>query len=156
MLQTTWREFRGVAVLLAVAMVSGGCSRGPKLAPVNGIVTWNGQPVPYAYVVYQPIEPKGAYGAAYTDEQGRYELAYTRSKKGALVGQHEVTVRTSSIDEIQVEDKATGLMITPKLPPGYKPKLEVKFQRSVEARSNEIHLELTSGESLASGNSRRQ
>lgn len=121
----------------------GGCSDGPEIAGVKGKVTWNGQPVPFAYVVYQPVDPPGAYGAAYTNAEGQYELLYTKSKKGALVGQHQVTVRTSSVDEIQVEDKKTGKMVTPPLPPGYKPKLEVQFDRAVESGGNEIDLELT-------------
>lgn len=119
-----------------------GCSDGPSLGKVHGQVTLNGEPVPFAYVVFQPIEPKGAYGAAYSDAEGRYELLYTRNRKGALVGKHAVTVRTSSLDEIQVEDKKTGLMVTPKLPREYRAKLEAQFERQVAAGDNPIDLEI--------------
>jgi hypothetical protein len=127
------------------ALLLAGCSDGPSLGKVHGQVTLNGEPVPFAYVVFQPIEPKGAYGAAYSDAEGRYELLYTRSRKGALVGKHAVTVRTSSLDEIQVEDKKTGLMVTPKLPKEYRPKLEAQFERQVAAGDNPIDLEIKPG-----------
>lgn len=129
----------------ALGLLLSGCSEAPNLGTVHGLVTWNGEPVPFAYVVFQPIEPKGAYGAAYSDAEGRYELLYTRDRKGALVGKHAVTVRTSSLDEIQVEDKKTGLMVTPKLPKEYRPKLEAQFERQVSVGDNPIDLEIKPG-----------
>lgn len=131
------------ATLLLIPLAWAGCSEnGPPLGSVSGTVTWNGEPVPFAYVVFQPVEPKGAYGAAYSDADGRYELLYSRDRKGALVGRHAVTVRTSSVDEIQVEDKKTGLMVTPPLPKGYRPKLERQFERQVAVGDNAIDLEI--------------
>ncbi|MGE4003087.1 MAG: hypothetical protein AB7I48_23100, partial [Planctomycetaceae bacterium] len=82
------------------------------------------------------------YAAAYTDVEGKYELQFTKDRNGALVGRHEVTVRTSSIDEIQIEDKTTGKMVTPALPQGYAPNFEVRFEREVKPGRNEINLEL--------------
>lgn len=55
----------------------------------------------------------GTHGAAYSDADGKYELLFSKTQKGALVGQHQVTVRTAGRDEIQVEDEKTGLMVTP-------------------------------------------
>jgi hypothetical protein len=150
----SYKSLLVLGVLVATTMV-GGCSRGPKLAAVTGQVTWNGQPVPFAYVVFQPVEPPGAYGAAYTDAEGRYELLYTKSKRGALVGRHEVTVRTSSLDEIQVEDRKTGLMVTPPLPAGYKPKAQAQFEREVASGGNEIDLDLATATAAAQPQVRR-
>ena len=53
-----------------------------------------------------------------------------------------MTIRTASLDEVQVEDKATGLMVTPPLPDGYKPKLEVTFEREVQRGRNTIDFDL--------------
>uniref|UniRef100_A0A7C2K1E2 Carboxypeptidase regulatory-like domain-containing protein n=1 Tax=Schlesneria paludicola TaxID=360056 RepID=A0A7C2K1E2_9PLAN len=131
-----------IATTILTAGFTVGCSDGPKLGRVQGTITLDGAPVPFAYVEFQPVDPPGTYGAAYSDENGQYDLLFTRSKKGALVGKHEVRVRTSSVDEIQIEDKATGRMITPPLPPGYQPRLEVTFDREVEPGSNVIDLEI--------------
>lgn len=138
----------GSGLLLAVV----GCSKGPHLGRVHGTVTWAGQPVPFAYVEFQPIEPRGTYGAAYSDAEGKYELLFSKTQKGALVGQHQVTVRTAGRDEIQVEDKKTGLMVTPSLPPGYKPKLQVQFDREVKSGTNELNFELQDATATASRN----
>jgi|GEM_PF-286718 len=119
-----------------------GCSDGPKLGYVHGKVTLRGAPVPFAYVKFQPVSPTGTYGAAYTDVDGKYVLKFTKNRDGALVGQHEVTVRTSSVDEIQVEDKTTGKMVTPPLPEGYRANLEAQFAHSVKSGTNTIDLEI--------------
>lgn len=128
----------GSGLLLMVA----GCSDGIKIGRVQGAVTWAGQPVPFAYIEFQPIEPRGTYGAAYTDVNGKYDLLFDKKRKGALVGQHQVTIRTSAVDEIQVEDKQTGKMVTPALPQGYRPKLQVQFDREVKSGINEVNFEL--------------
>jgi hypothetical protein len=46
---------------LAVAAVLAGCGGGPEIGDVTGTVRVNGQPLPYAYVVFQPVDPPGAY-----------------------------------------------------------------------------------------------
>ncbi len=80
----------------------------PEIGEVEGVVKWNGQPVPFAYVVFQPVDPPGTYGSAYTNESGEYRLQFSESRNGALVGKHKVTIRTSAKDEIEVEDRTTG------------------------------------------------
>ncbi|MGD9854027.1 MAG: hypothetical protein AB7U20_03665 [Planctomycetaceae bacterium] len=127
--------------VLAALLVSG-CSDGPELGSVQGQITLSGAAVPFTYVQFQPTDPPGTYAAAYTDVEGKYELQFTKDRNGALVGRHEVTVRTSSIDEIQIEDKTTGKMVTPALPQGYAPNFEVRFEREVKPGRNEINLEL--------------
>jgi hypothetical protein len=122
-----------------------GCSDGPELGIVTGKVLQGGKPIPYAYVAYQPIDPPGTYGAAYTDLDGTYNIRFTESRDGALIGKHKVTVRTAAADEIEVEDKLTGLMITPELPEGYLEKVELEYDREVKPGSNEIDLDLTEG-----------
>jgi hypothetical protein len=79
---------------------------------------------------------------------GRYELQFSESRNGALVGRHEVTIRTAALDEIQVEDRETGKLVTPVLPAGYKPKLELKFERAVEAGDNTVDIQLETGTPL--------
>lgn len=139
--------FLGLAGLMTATV---GCSDGLKIGRVKGAVTLAGKPVPFAYLEFQPIEPRGTYGAAYTDADGKYDLQFDRKRKGAMVAQHQVTIRTSAIDEIQVEDKQTGKMVTPTLPPGYRPKLQVQFNREVKSGSNQLNFEIQEAQQTAS------
>lgn len=122
-----------------------GCSDGPDLGIVTGKVVQQGKPIPFAYVQFQPTDPPGTYGAAYTGVDGVYNIRFTEDKDGAPVGKHRVTVRTAAIDEIEVEDKTTGLMVAPELPDGYKAKLELEYDREVKSGSNEIDLDIAEG-----------
>lgn len=138
---------RACLVLVTVGMLTAGagCSDGPPLGTVSGTVTQSGQPIPFAYVQFQPTEPRGTYASAYTDVEGRYELRFSESRNGALLGRHEVMIRTAALDELQVEDRETGKLVTPVLPAGYKPKLELKFERVVEAGDNTVDFQLETG-----------
>lgn len=138
------RSFRFALSLVALvgSLLASGCSDDLNLGAVHGKITLHGSPVPFAYVQFTPVDPPGTYGAAYSDINGEYVLQFSKSREGAPIGKHEVLVRTSTRDEIQVEDKTTGLMVTPQLPKGYQEKLETKFQREVQEGDNEIHFEL--------------
>jgi hypothetical protein len=138
------RRFLNALIVTSTLMAVCGCSMGPQLGEVSGRVTMNGEAVPFAYVVFQPIDPPGAYGSAYASESGEYALQYSKSRAGAPVGKHSVTIRTASKDEIQVEDKTTGKMVTPPLPKSYRPRLEAKFEREVVPGRNEMDFDLTS------------
>lgn len=128
-----------------IASAAAGCSREPELGTVRGTITQNGSPIPFAYVQFTPVDPPGTYGSAYADESGSYSLQFSKHRAGAPVGKHEVLIRTARKDEIQVEDKSTGLMVTPKLPEGYKANVELVFDREVLAGENEIDFDLNEG-----------
>lgn len=86
---------------LLVALV--GCSGGPTIVPVSGIVTLDGQPYGKAVVVFQPIADKnnenpGRGSSAYTDENGRFVLKYDGMDDGAVVGKHLVRIMTKGSD----------------------------------------------------------
>jgi hypothetical protein len=138
---------RSIGWLLSYCLIAvfSGCSHdGPELGEVHGQVTLGGKPVPFAYVNFQPIDPPGTYGAAYTDTDGNYRLQFTRDRVGAPVGKHQVSIRTSHLDELQVEDKSTGLMVTPALPDGYRAGVEATFERTVVPGENLVDFELPS------------
>ena len=75
-----------------------------------------------------------------------------------MIGRHEVTVRTSSKDEIEVEDRTTGKMVVPPLPAGYQERLQVQFEREVKPGDNLHDFEITSAplRKADSGNGRIQ
>ena len=95
---------RGCLVAGVLLAAGAGCSKEAyTLAPVSGRVTLNGDPLPNASINFQPIgegkkEPgPGSFGR--TDADGRYTLYVVGTKrKGAVVGNHRVTVSTQSGD----------------------------------------------------------
>lgn len=142
------RLFKSSLIPVSMSLSSffvAGCSRGPEVGEVEGVVNWNGQPVPFAYVVFQPVDPPGTYGSAYTNEHGHYTLQFSESQNGALVGKHKVTIRTSGKDEIEIEDRATGQMVLPPLPEGYREKVELTFDREVASGENSVDFDLANG-----------
>lgn len=83
-------------------MVAGCNSGGENIVPVSGKVTRNGEPVPGVWVTFTPTT-QGRPSMGIADENGNYRLTYSRDYKGALVGEHNVTIlfRASSMQEEQ-------------------------------------------------------
>src|SRR5687767_4524628 len=75
-----------------------GCDSKPYgLAPVSGIVTLDGAPVPGAQVSFQPQgggsqENPGPGSTGLCDSSGRYELTTIRQEPGAVPGPHAVRI----------------------------------------------------------------
>jgi hypothetical protein len=80
-----WRWFT-VAVGVLV-----GCSPSPEVGLVNGTITYRGQPLAGIKVTFDPIGG-GRNSTGLTGSDGVYVLTYTRDRKGALIGTHEVRV----------------------------------------------------------------
>jgi hypothetical protein len=78
-----------------------GCGRSgdrPETAPVDGTVTYRGQPVAGATVSFLAEgAPRAAIGR--TDERGRYRLTTFDHEDGAVLGPHVVTVYKSQGSE---------------------------------------------------------
>jgi hypothetical protein len=75
-----------------------GCNRsGLDLAPVEGIVTYNGTPVADAGVMFAPLQ--GPSAMATTDAAGKFSLM-TANHPGALVGDHRVSI--SKVETIAI------------------------------------------------------
>lgn len=83
----------GIAVL---GLTTIGCSKGSglKTGNVSGTVTFEGKPVANAQVVFQPKQG-GQNAVGTTDANGRYTLM-TGTDRGALIGEHRVTVTVQS------------------------------------------------------------
>lgn len=83
--------------VFAAAMVATmtGCGRSdlPELAPVEGTVTLNGEPLAGVLVSFYPTSG-GRPGTGETDEEGHYELTYLYGEEGTKVGQSRVEVTT--------------------------------------------------------------
>jgi hypothetical protein len=93
-----------LVVLLASVVLSAGCGpSGPPVGQVKGQVTWNGQPLKYALIRFQPLAD-GRPSSSFTDDQGNYELSYTRDRRGALIGEHTVEIYA----EEELREDASG------------------------------------------------
>lgn len=80
-------------IAMAWALWLGGCGKsGPDVGYVTGIVRMDGEPLPYATVEFYPEQGRPSVGT--TDEQGRFELSYSATRKGALLGTHSARVST--------------------------------------------------------------
>lgn len=93
MMTKKWKV--GAASAALALMCATGCGRKdlPELAPVDGTVTLDGQPLPGVLVSFYPKEG-GRPGTGETDEEGYYELTYVYGEEGTKLGPNRVEVTT--------------------------------------------------------------
>lgn len=119
-----------LGLMLVVCM---GCASG-DFGTVTGTVKAEGQPLPKAMVKFFP-RPEGRASMGMTNENGEYELIYSRDQKGAMVGEHMVQITTA------VGGGDYGDKIAPeKLPAKYNLSSELKEQ--VKPGHNTIDFDL--------------
>jgi hypothetical protein len=117
-------------VLAAVALLAG-CDQGPKLVPIEGQVTLDGQPLTYGYVRVIPAAGRTAFGQL--DEQGRFKLM-TDDLEGCPVGIHIVEVgSTKAISETQQRRYA---------PPKYESGITTDLKIDVKEPRQDVLIEL--------------
>ena len=92
---------RGTRVVAAVGvMLAAGCGGGDsRYVPVSGVVTLNGKAYAGAVVTFQPEGGKGNNNpgrgsVGVTDKEGRFVLACDDGNTGAVVGTHQIKIRT--------------------------------------------------------------
>jgi hypothetical protein len=114
-------------MVVALLLVSCGCSNGLPVGEVTGKVTYQGKPVPFAAVEFQPVGD-GKSSLGWTDENGEYTAMYTLSHEGVLIGLHKVTLRTYAQE---------GQSAAP-VPAEYSGKAGVEFE--VKPGSNQLDI----------------
>lgn len=87
-------HFQGIG-LVSLVIVLGGCERAPELHPVSGTVSYGGEMVEGATVTFR-CEEANTIATGTTDGQGRFELSTYQAGKGAVAGEHTVTVTKTS------------------------------------------------------------
>jgi hypothetical protein len=97
-----------------------GCDN-PAPARVRGTVQFEGQPLAGASVTFIPVDGSRS-SEGTTDVNGKYELRFSASMKGAIVGEHQVEIRTAP-KEVDSESKEK---IIERLPAKYNSKTELK------------------------------
>jgi hypothetical protein len=128
----------GFRAALGVALLSlAGCSRSEfELGLVSGKVTYDGEPLARANVVFQPDGAVGTTSVGFTNDAGEYDLVFSRTAKGAIVGGHEVLINVWPTDENPKPIK---------VPARYNTATELRAD--VEAGTNTFDFQLTSGKS---------
>lgn len=116
----------------------------------------DGAPVERACVSFYPASGDRA-SQGLTDADGHYELSYTRSTDGAVIGEHKVTISTKVESEVEYSDSdytdggtgetaATVVVKARKemLPKKYRDLKVTELSATVESGSNEINFDLKS------------
>ncbi len=124
-----------VSFLLALS-VTGCGGDGPERGIVTGKVTLNGAPLPGADVEFQPEEGSPSY--AMTDDKGRYDLMYTRDKRGAMIGEHTVRIMTPTTG---TDTQGNEIRVPQQVPPKYN--AGSTLTREVKPGRNSYDFELT-------------
>jgi hypothetical protein len=124
---------------LCCLLVAGCGGSGPDLGRVTGEVTLEGQPLQGAEVTFQPTAEGTAPSAGTTDADGRYELMYTFDTKGAVPGEHVVTISTAGTD---IDDQGVEVERPERVPAKYN--TQTVLRKTVKARSNTIDFDLRS------------
>lgn len=83
------RGMRGVCLLVAITLLAG-CRRGPEMVPVTGKVLYNGKPLEFGSVMFQPPSGQPAQGKIQSD--GTFTLSTYKEGDGAVVGRHKVRI----------------------------------------------------------------
>ncbi len=115
--------------LLGTLAGCGGSDSG--LAPVRGRVRLNGQPLADAIVEFQPAGKAPSVGV--TDEDGNFQLQYSKHRWGAVVGSHRVKIDHDV-------DGREGRASLVRIPVRYNVKSEL--QREVVSGSNSFEFDL--------------
>jgi hypothetical protein len=77
----------GLAALLCLL----GCTQsGPRIVPIDGTVTHNGEPVSSLMIYFQPASGRPSW--AISDKNGHFSLDYDPEHRGAVTGNHTVWV----------------------------------------------------------------
>ena len=120
------------AVVMMITFI--GC--GSDLVTVTGTVTLDGVPLEDAFVEYTPQEPGGSVSYGRTDANGKYEMMFSLSEKGAVPGDNVVRITTADVGDEGVAGPKE------RVPKRYNEESELQAD-VVAGKANEINFDLT-------------
>lgn len=161
-----FRKIASVGCLMAVALVGCGES-GPKVVPVDGVLSLDGKPLPFKSITFVPAEGTAGKGAAgYSNTQGNYVLKAFISgatvdfdgcppgKYKVLVGEPMIPISEKDFDEdgaVKALAEESEVAIFPgmrppksEIPAAYKVEFSTPLIVEVPAEGGTINLELLS------------
>jgi hypothetical protein len=118
------------ALALVVAILSGCGGQSYPIAPVSGVVTLDGQPLAGARIGFEPRRSGESINAgpgsyAVTDAQGHFRLLTLYGRNGAVIGEHEVWIRTFQAPATRGDEIMTA--IDEKVPARYNDQTTLTF-----------------------------
>jgi|YNPMSStandDraft_1061717.scaffolds.fasta_scaffold28946_1 hypothetical protein len=139
----SWRWLVYWSTLLGSVAILPGC--GPPRATVTGTITWEGQAVPQADLLFEDTSGKIAISGR-SDDQGNYFLNYL-DRRGMPAGNYQVTINHYTLPKRKPLPKGEeGAALR-----GDLHKLEqhrFRFDVQVQPGSNTIHFALEKGQPL--------
>lgn len=128
-----------VAVLAAAMSGCGQKSDGPQLARVKGTVTYQGQPLQKATVVFLPDQQGVRLASGITDDNGHFELMTDVPGDGVVLGKHRVTISARAAENSLTQEQQSALLLAGESVPLGKPLIPEKyFQFETSGLSAEI------------------
>jgi hypothetical protein len=142
-------------LLLGVALTSVlGCSD-CKIASVSGTVKLDGEPLPNAVVIFQPLGDgevnPGVGSIGRTNDRGEYCLCLIGGGNGAVRGTHRVEISCPIDDGQNCPDEDRATKPPNKVPDRYNAESKTTFE--VKRGENKADFDLTSNKSLATARS---
>ncbi len=125
-----------VLMILSVAVLclSTGCKQKEAVVPVSGTATYQGKPLANCSVFFKPTHPSKpdlcVTSVGKTDADGHFELTTTElnARKGAVVGQHQVSFKFMQWGSEYNEDDGPEASETPTLPREYTEGTKITFE----------------------------
>jgi hypothetical protein len=132
-------KFRSIVVAGLSTLAFAGC--GPGTAPVNGTITYKGQPVADAIVIFTPSSggTNAKIARGMTDAQGKFTLGTDEPGDGAVPGEYTVSL-TPNLPEPAEGDYSAAP--PPPFPARYTNATGSDLKAKVKAGSNDFPLEL--------------
>jgi hypothetical protein len=110
---------QALALSAILAGITGGCGPGaephPETVPVQGKVTYKGQPVPRGTITFQPDSGQPATGEIQSD--GSYRLGTFSASDGAVLGHHRVMIIDNTADPTKIPGSSPGYVAPKDLVP---------------------------------------
>ena len=111
-------------------------------ASVHGVVTLDGEPLPFGQVMFQPLSGRIAKGAI---KDGRYTLGTYEAADGAVLGHHRVTVSArEELDHDEPGEPGMQAFGESLIPVYYGNVAKSGLEYTVVAGDNVYNIELTS------------
>lgn len=126
-----------LAAAVAFPLLAGcGGGSGVSLGQVSGTVTFDGKPASGIQVSFMPADG-GRPSTATTDSSGKYELIFSPTEKGALVGAHEVSIAAAE-PEVGTESTGGESLQSAGIPAEYR-----QSKKTVEVKAGRNTIDLT-------------
>ncbi|WP_459554445.1 carboxypeptidase-like regulatory domain-containing protein [Lacunimicrobium album] len=100
-------------IVLLTGCESGSDPNRPTTAPASGMVTYLGNPVSEAVVVFSPTTHKFA-ASAVTDQDGKFDLQAFPPESGAVPGSYTVMVLKASQEDVFQDQGKKPVMAKPR------------------------------------------